>query len=72
MDGHALHADIAQDIRAFAEGLVRDWPCVSAAMEHPQSNGRAEGHVNRLKLIKRKMDGRAKLDLLKIRVTLGR
>jgi hypothetical protein len=27
-------------------------------------NGRAEGHVNRLKLIKRKMYGRAKLDLL--------
>lgn len=68
----ALRENVADDIRAFAEGLVRDWPCVSAAMHHPHSNGRAEGHVNRLKLIKRKMYGRAKLDLLKIRMTLGR
>jgi len=37
-------------------------------MELPWSNGRAEGHVNRLKLIKRKMYGRAKLDFLRIRV----
>ena len=35
---------------------------------HAHSNGRAEGHVNRLKLIKRKMYGRAKLDVLRIRV----
>jgi len=32
------------------------------------SNGPTEGHVNRLKLVKRQMYGRAKLDLLKQRL----
>ena len=32
------------------------------------SNGPVEGHVNRLKLIKRSMYGRAKFDLLRLRV----
>lgn len=35
---------------------------------YPFSNGLLEGHVNRLKMIKRMMYGRAKLDLLEIRV----
>jgi len=34
----------------------------------PYSNGPLEGHVNRLKLIKRSMYGRAKLPLLRARV----
>jgi hypothetical protein len=34
----------------------------------PYSNGPTEGHVNRLKLFKRQMYGRAKLDLLRQRV----
>jgi transposase len=55
-------------MNGFAEGLRRNWPEVRAAVELPWSNGRTEGHVNRLKLIKRKMYGRAKLDLLRIRV----
>ena len=42
---------------------------MKAAIELPYSNGRTEGHVNRLKLIKRKLYGRAMLDLLRIRVT---
>ena len=32
------------------------------------SNGPVEGHVNRLKLIKRQMYGRAKIDLLEARL----
>jgi transposase len=55
-------------MNAFAEGVLRNWLEVSAAVEQTWSNGRAEGHVNRLKLIKRKMYGRAKFDLLRIRV----
>lgn len=58
-----------QEMNGFAESLSRSWPEVKAAVEHNWSNGRTEGHVNRLKLIKRKMYGRAKLDLLRIRVT---
>ena len=58
-----------KDMNGFAEGLIRTWSEVKAAIELPYSNGRTEGHVNRLKLIKRKMYGRAKLDLLRIRVT---
>jgi len=58
-----------REMNGFAESLSRSWPEVSAAVEYKWSNGRTEGHVNRLKLIKRKMYGRAKLDLLRIRVT---
>ena len=32
------------------------------------SNGQSEGQINRLKLIKRQMYGRAKFDLLRLRV----
>lgn len=64
----ASHGDVAEEIRSFAEGLLRDWPSVKAAVELPWNNGRAEGHVNRIKLIKRKMYGRANFDLLRIRV----
>jgi hypothetical protein len=34
----------------------------------PWSNGQVEGHVHRLKLIKRSMYGRANFDLLRSRV----
>ena len=61
-------ADVPEEIRSFAQGLLRDWPSVKAAAELPWSNGRVEGHVNRIKLIKRKMYGRANFDLLRIRV----
>ena len=64
----ATQADVPEEIRSFAQGLLRDWPSVKAAAELPWSNGRVEGHVNRIKLIKRKMYGRASFDLLRIRV----
>jgi hypothetical protein len=41
---------------------------VRAALTYNWSNGIVEGHVNRLKLIKRSMYGRAKFDLLRLRV----
>ncbi len=55
-------------LRGFAEGLSRDIDAVRAALAHPWSNGPTEGHVNRLKLLKRQMYGRAKFDLLRSRV----
>jgi transposase len=62
---------VPMEIRSFAEGLVRDATSVEAAVKLQWNNGRAEGHVNRIKLIKRKMYGRAKFDLLRIRVLAG-
>ena len=64
----ATQTTSTRDMEGFAQGLLRNWPEVKAAIELPWSNGRTEGHVNRLKLIKRKMFGRASLDLLRIRV----
>jgi transposase len=52
----------------FARGLRSDDAAVRAALSTPWSNGPTEGHINRLKLLKRTMYGRASLDLLKRRV----
>lgn len=54
--------------QTFASVLQRDREAVRAAMSSPWSNGPVEGHINRLKLLKRQMYGRAGLDLLKRRV----
>jgi transposase len=59
---------LAPGMRNFAVGLKRDYEAVKMALSQPWSNGQVEGQVNRLKLIKRQMQGRAKLDLLKQRV----
>jgi transposase len=56
------------EFRSFANGLTTDLQAVRAALEHEWSNGQVEGQVHRLKLIKRTMYGRAKLDLLRARV----
>jgi transposase len=44
---------------------------VIEAVRQPWSNGQVEGQVNRLKLIKRQMYGRANFDLLRQRVLHG-
>ena len=59
---------LASDLRSFAEGLRQDLAAVWAALATSWSNGQTEGQITRLKLIKRSMYGRAKLDLLRIRV----
>jgi transposase len=56
------------EFQNFARGLQRDEAAVRAAMQSDWSNGQTEGQVNRLKLLKRQMFGRAKFDLLKKRV----
>jgi transposase len=52
----------------FAKHLCQDEAALLAALQHPWSNGPVEGHVHRLKLIKRSMYGRANFDLLRLRV----
>lgn len=56
------------EVRHFAEGIRRDEAAVNAAVRTRWSNGPVEGHVNRLKTIKRQMYGRAGFALLKARV----
>ncbi|HEX4204911.1 MAG TPA: transposase [Ktedonobacteraceae bacterium] len=56
------------ELVSFARGLERDEAAVRAALRFPWSQGPVEGAVNRLKLMKRSMYGRAKFDLLRIRV----
>lgn len=56
------------ELRNFARGIRRDEAAVAAAMTESWSNGPVEGQVNRLKLIKRSMFGRAGFELLRARV----
>ncbi len=56
------------EIGSFVAGVQRDKAAVQAALDLPWSNGQVEGQINRLKLIKRSMYGRANFDLLRQRV----
>jgi transposase len=55
-------------LASFAKGITKDKAAVRVAMTEPWSNGQTEGHVNRLKVLKRQMYGRAKIDLLEARL----
>jgi transposase len=55
-------------LASFANGIVSDRAAVQAALKEPWSNGQTEGQNTKLKLIKRQMYGRAKLDLLRARL----
>jgi transposase len=57
-----------QAFQSFVTGVYQDKDAVLAGLTLPWSNGPVEGHVNRLKLIKRSMYGQAELNLLKLRV----
>jgi transposase len=57
-----------QDFETFAMGFKREQSAVEAALRLAYSNGQTEGQINRLKLIKRSMYGRASFDLLRQRV----
>ena len=57
-------------LQRFAKGLRDDYDAVRAGVTRPWSTGPVEGHINRLKMLKRQMFGRAKLDLLQQRFLL--
>jgi transposase len=59
------------EFQAFAASLERDRAAVELAIASQWSSGQVEGQINRLKLIKRMMYGRGKLDLLRKRVVYG-
>ncbi len=59
------------ELRGFAKGLRPGWAAVTAGLTTPHNSGPVEGHINRIKMIKRQMYGRAKPDLLRKRVLLA-
>jgi transposase len=63
----AQRSEIAEFV-GFASGLTSDLQAVRAGLEYEWNQGQVEGQVHRLKLLKRQMYGRAKLDLLRARV----
>lgn len=64
--------DTLAPLAAFARNLRRDFAAVRNGMSLPHSSGAVEGNINRLKMLKRQMFGRASLDLLRKRVLLAR
>jgi transposase len=59
-----------EPLQRFATGLRGDYDAIKAAMTLSVSNGQVEGQVNRLKMLKRQMYGRASLGLLRRRFLL--
>jgi len=64
----SVEASHVPELKSIARGIRQDKAAVVAGLTLPWNNGPMEGHVNRLKLIKRSMYGRAKLPLLRARV----
>jgi len=63
-----VQASHLEALQTFVTGVQQDKDAVCAGLTLSWNNGPLEGHVNRLKLIKRSMYGRAEIDLLKLRV----
>ena len=66
----AVEADDQPDLHSFANGIKRDYDAVKNGLTLPWNSGVVEGNVNRLKMIKRQMYGRATFPLLRKRVLL--
>lgn len=56
------------ELKSFTEGLMSDEAAVREALRSKWTNGQAEGQITRLKMVKRQMFGRGKLDLLRARM----
>ena len=63
-------ADDLPHLHRFVTGLRHDYDAVRNGLTLPHSSGSVEGNVNRIKMIKRQMFGRAGLPLLRKRVLL--
>ncbi len=67
----AVEDDTLTPLAGFATNLRRDLDAVRHGLTLPYSSGPVEGNINRLKMLKRQMFGRASLDLLRKRVLLA-
>ncbi len=56
------------ELHSFAHGVEQDKTAVQAGLTLPINNGQVEGHVTRVKLVKRMMYGKAGFALLRQRV----
>jgi transposase len=65
-----VEADDQPQLHSFANGIRRDQHAVTAGLALPYSSGAMEGNVNKIKMIKRQMYGRAGFALLRKRVLL--
>jgi transposase len=65
-----VEADRLPELHSFTAGLNRDLDAVVNGLSLPYSSGAVEGNVNRIKMLKRQMYGRASFDLLRKRVLL--
>lgn len=63
-----LHDANTGPMSSLAKGIRSDMDAVQAALRLPWSTGPVEGKINKLKLIKRSMYGRAGIDLLRARL----
>lgn len=66
-----IYTDTPPSLHAFANGIDRDRDAVIAGLTLPYSSGAVEGHVNRVKYLKRQTFGRARFALLRKRVLLA-
>jgi transposase len=67
----AVEADDGQpDLCSFAAGIRNDQQAVTNGLTLPSSSGKVEGTVNKIKMIKRQMYGRAGFGLLRTRIIL--
>lgn len=57
-------------LNSFVTGIEHDLDAVTAGLTQPWNSGTVEGHVNRIKMLKRQMYGRANLDLVRKRVLM--
>ena len=64
----AVQASQLEAFASFVTSIQQDKDAVLAELTLPWSTGPLEGHINRLKLSKRSMYGRAAFDLLRLRV----
>jgi transposase len=55
-------------LQRFVRTVRQDLGAVEGAVTEPWSNGPVEGHINRLKTLRRQMYGRAGVDLLRARL----
>jgi transposase len=69
--GRDVQATGPHELRGFSRNLGRDWDAVHAGLTKRWSSGSVEGHVYKLKVIKRQMYGRANFDLLRKRVLMA-
>jgi transposase len=66
----AVEADDQAGLRSFTIGIRNDMQAVTNGLTLHWNSGRVEGTVNKIKMIKRQMYGRAGFDLLRKRVIL--